>query len=135
MSECLRWDPGVRIGVEEIDLEHQTFVVLINQLDHYLRQPEMAERVLQALAKYVAFHFQSEENMMFAAAYPGLEAHRLIHHSLVEQLNNVLLKLRGGEISYDEVLEFLRQWYCNHTAKEDMKFGEFLKNQQGVSSP
>ncbi|MBS1197412.1 MAG: bacteriaohemerythrin [Proteobacteria bacterium] len=129
MSGHLRWDPCVRIGVEEIDLEHQTFVVLINQLDHYLQQPEMAERILQALAKYVAFHFQSEENMMFAAAYPGLEAHRRIHLSLLEQLNNVLLKLRGGESSYAETLEFLRQWYCSHTSVEDMKFGEFLKNQ------
>jgi hemerythrin-like metal-binding protein len=127
MSEQLRWDPGVRVGVEEIDLEHQTFVVLINQLENYQQNPEMAERVLQALAKYVAFHFQSEENMMFAATYPGLEAHRSIHLSLLEQLNNVLLKLRGGESSYAETLEFLRQWYLNHTMKEDMKFAGFLK--------
>lgn len=128
MPGQLLWDPGVRIGVEEIDLEHQTFVVLINQLAQYQQQPAMAERVLQALTKYVAFHFQSEENMMFASGYPELEAHRSIHFSLLEQLNNVLLKLRAGEIAFSEILEFLRQWYCNHTAREDLRFGEFLRS-------
>ena len=28
MSEYLRWNPGITLGIDEIDLEHQTFVVL-----------------------------------------------------------------------------------------------------------
>lgn len=130
MTHYLRWDPGIRVGVEEIDLEHQTFVALINQLDEHRDSPEMKQRILQALAKYAAFHFQSEENIMFAAAYPGIDAHRLLHLALLEHLNIVSHKLRCGEMSYGQALNFLQEWYCNHTSKEDLKFAEFLRLQR-----
>lgn len=133
MFECLHWDPGVRVGIEEIDLEHQTFVLLINQLDAHREQPEMASRTLQALVKYATFHFQSEENIMFSSAYPALDEHWRLHLSLLEHLNNIMLQFRTGEIDYEQVLNFLKDWYCNHTSREDMKFGEFLKSRPGKS--
>lgn len=129
MSDYLCWDPGICVGVDEVDLEHQTFVLLINQLDHQRNHPQMAPRILQALAKYAAFHFQSEENIMYAYGYPLFEEHWKLHLSLLEHLNNAMLQFRSGEIDYDEILAFLKEWYCNHTSQEDMKFAEYLRFQ------
>jgi len=129
LSEYLHWDPGIRVGVDEIDLEHRTFVLLINQLDQQRDHPQMAPRILQALVKYAAFHFQSEENIMYPYAYPFFEEHWKLHLSLLEHLNIVLQKFRSGDADSAEVLDFLKEWYCHHTSQEDMKFAEYLRLQ------
>lgn len=130
MSAYVRWDPKISVGVEEIDLEHRTFVLLINQLDEYQAQPEMVRRILLALMKYAAFHFQSEENTMYSAAYPDAEAHWQLHLAVLEQLNITLQKFSAGEIDCPQILDFLRNWYCTHTSKVDMQLGDFLKKQR-----
>ena len=91
MSEYLRWNPGITLGIDEIDLEHQTFVVMVNQLEDYQHDPDMATLILRALIKYAAFHFQSEENVMYAAGYPDLNRHRTLHLDLMDHLNICLL--------------------------------------------
>ncbi len=132
MSQYIYWNPGIVLGIKEIDLEHQTFVILINQLDDYKNQPAMATRIIQALVRYAAFHFQSEENIMFAVNYPALEAHRSSHLDLLDHLNIVLLELRTGETQdYEKILEFFKDWYVNHTTKIDMRFAGFLNEQEG----
>lgn len=126
VSDYVYWDPGVNIGVEEIDLEHRTFVALINRLESVKTDCALAPRVLQELIKYIAFHFQSEENIFFESGYPELEAHRLLHLALLEKLNVALMELRSGQIDYDELLAFFRSWYLHHTVKEDRRFAGFL---------
>lgn len=135
MADYLDWDPGVTVGVEEIDLEHRTFVALINRLEGVKTDRALAPRVLQELIKYVAFHFQSEENIFFESGYPELEAHRVLHLALLEKLNVVLMELRSGQIDFDELLAFFRSWYLNHTAREDRRFVGFLaRNADGAAA-
>lgn len=126
MSEYLRWNPSITLGIEEIDLEHRTFVVLINRLEDVKADQEMASRVLQALVKYAAFHFQSEENIFFEAGYPELAIHHAAHLALLEQLDVVLMELRSEQIGMDQILAFFKQWYVNHTSKADHRFADFL---------
>jgi hemerythrin-like metal-binding protein len=127
MSEYLRWNPGITLGIDEIDLEHQTFVVMINQLEDHKNDSDMATPILRALVKYAAFHFQSEENAMHAAGYPEIDQHRALHLDLMDHLNIVLLEIRNQLPDFTSILDFFKQWYINHTAKIDMKFAEFLK--------
>lgn len=134
MADYVDWDPGVTVGVEEIDLEHRTFVALINRLESVKTDRALAPRVLQELIKYVAFHFQSEENIFFENGYPELEAHRVLHLALLEKLNIVLMELRSGQIDFDELLAFFREWYLNHTAKEDRRFAAFLAHTAEAST-
>lgn len=130
MSDYVNWNPGISLGIREIDLEHQSFVVIINELDKYKADPVMAQRIVQALVRYAAFHFQSEENIMFAAHYPGLQAHRSAHLHLLEDLNIVLVDLKTeADYNYEPILAFFKDWYVNHTSKADMRFAEFLNRQ------
>ncbi|CDI01010.1 hypothetical protein BN873_100022 [Candidatus Competibacter denitrificans Run_A_D11] len=130
MSDYVNWNPGISLGISEIDLEHQTFVVIINELDKNKANPVMAQRIVQALVRYAAFHFQSEENIMFAARYPGLEAHRSTHLHLLEDLNIVMVDLKTeADYNYEPILSFFKDWYVNHTSKADMRFAEFLNRQ------
>jgi len=130
MADYVNWNPGISLGISEIDLEHQAFVVIINELDKNKADPVMAQRIVQALVRYAAFHFQSEENIMFAARYPGLEAHRSTHQHLLEDLNIVLVDLRTeADYNYEPILAFFKDWYVNHTSKADMRFAEFLNRQ------
>ncbi len=134
MSDYLSWDPKISLGIEEIDLEHYVFVVLINRLEDVKADHERRSRVLQTLIKYAAFHFQSEENIYFDAGYPDIETHRASHLALLDQLNIVLMELRGGEVDFDQILAFFKKWYINHTSKEDYLFVEFLKQSSNRSA-
>ena len=127
MSEYLRWNPGIMLGIDEIDLEHQTFVVMINQLEDHKDDADMAALILRALVKYAAFHFQSEENAMHAAGYPEIDQHRALHLDLMDHLNIVMLQIHNQIPDFTSILDFFKQWYINHTTKIDIKFARFLK--------
>lgn len=129
MSEYLRWNPGITLGIDEIDLEHQTFVVMVNQLEDYQHDPDMATLILRALIKYAAFHFQSEENVMYAAGYPDLNRHRTLHLDLMDHLNIVMMEAFKQIPDFASILDFFKGWYINHTTKADQSFAEFLRQQ------
>lgn len=130
MAEYVRWDPRISLGVKEIDLEHQVFVVIINELNKHQQHHEMATRIVEALVKYAAFHFQSEENIMFATGYPELATHRSTHLHLLEDLSIVLVELKTETLhDYEKILAFFKNWYVNHTSKADLHFAEYLKEQ------
>ena len=65
-----------KIGIEEVDLQHQYFLDLIKRLSVILNSNVSAHldtRLINEIIKYAEFHFQSEENLMVINDYPDLE--------------------------------------------------------------
>ncbi|MET0071982.1 MAG: bacteriohemerythrin [Candidatus Thiodiazotropha sp.] len=123
------WSEKYELGIEEIDLQHHYFLDLIARLanelqssnDHYYHKSLFIE-----LGLYTHFHFISEENLMYRASFPGLKEHKKFHNQLIDGLNRNKLLFEDGHIQAIHVVEFLEQWFLNHTVGEDRKFAEFL---------
>ncbi len=84
------WGPGYELGIEDIDLQHHYFANLILRLARdFDAHSDAALRLgmLEELNAYARFHFTSEENLMQRAGYPGLAAHRALHHRLLDELS------------------------------------------------
>ncbi len=89
---------------------------------HYL------EALVTELMKYADFHFCSEENLMQAVNYPDLNFHREVHKNLIlqlrEEVNTVVFKC----INFDNLIQFLYQWFIEHTTTEDKKLAFYIHN-------
>ncbi len=122
----LHWSADYDTGIEEVDLQHRYFVVLINRLHKELltSQDELyCSALIEELFKYAMFHFLSEENIMFKIGYPDLEEHRKRHFDLLDKLS-----LRASQRHNEELLEFLVEWFFHHVQQDDHLIGEFVRH-------
>ena len=137
MAHQISWNKSYELGVEEIDDQHHYFIVLINRLATDLEHIEEDDHafpaaVIAELNAYARFHFISEENLMARYGYPDLETHNLHHMELLNQLSNkeVMLQVNksGGEAR--KIIDFLVEWFFNHTTKEDRRAAEYIKSKR-----
>ena len=127
--QLIEWSAKYELGIEEIDLQHHYFLSLINRVLGDLvtmEDPAYRQGVFKELSLYAHFHFVSEENMMFRAAYPQLAQHKRHHDQLIDRLNVNKLEFEKDRVEAEELVEFLQQWFLHHTLKEDKKFANFM---------
>lgn len=134
----IEWKPVFNIGVEDIDFQHHYFLNLINRLSHELSEadnPDYRLSLVKELNAYAKFHFLSEENMMWQAGYPDLEAHRRLHLQLIDQLSHrqASLILKPSKRSARAILEFLAEWFLKHTQHEDQLFGGYMAEKASLA--
>lgn len=130
----IHWKPEYQLDIEAIDAQHHYFSELINRLADELEQSShlgYQNALLNELKAYARFHFISEENLMFRAGYPQLDAHKQHHRELIDKLSSRVGKLQitSSDDSAERIIEFLVEWFVLHTIHEDMLFAEWQRNQ------
>ena len=130
----ISWKSDYDLGIEDIDFQHHYFLNLINRLSDELKMTTDSRRrsaLIAELNAYARFHFLSEENMMAKAGYPDLQKHRRHHLDLISQLNSreAMLKQEKSDQRVEDVVDFLVDWFINHTIGEDRLFADFYHRQ------
>lgn len=131
MSSDLIWKEEYNVGDYEIDEEHKIFLKTIQKIDEaFLNQEsnEYIERLLEELHKYAQFHFISEENIMFKFGYPGLEEHHAEHVALMKKMGSLLITFDPRLVDSKKLINFLVDWFKNHTTNSDRKLVQFIMN-------
>ena len=129
MNISMEWQDKFDTHIEEIDYQHRYFLKLIKRFSELTEEDHdqaYLKRMLEEISYYAVFHFCSEENIMIKFDYPLLKQHRLIHESLVTELNDQILTLNYDEKGLINLLAFLTNWFMSHTVEEDGKFAKFL---------
>lgn len=124
----LEWSDKYLIGIDRIDLEHETFFGLVKDFEKArLRNASKKELlgILNEIALYAKFHFCSEENVMEAIGYPGLEEHKDKHLQLIDMLSNNILALTLDRVAPAKIESLLLEWFFHHTAEDDKKIVHF----------
>lgn len=133
----IRWDNHYRLGVPEMDAEHEKLINLASDLrEAFYRDKgdETVEKILEDLLHLALTHFHNEERLMKANGFPEYSRHKKEHEVLAERV----LKLRyehetdEGDICV-EVLEFIHDWLIYHFQESDRKYAIFLA--QGSNVP
>ena len=125
----LPWDHKYDVGIERIDAQHHIFLSLVGEFQTARLadvSPEKLDSILNEIVLYAKYHFYSEVNVMKEHHYPELEAHQILHFSLINDLSNKMTGLHLGLSQARDVEEFLIEWFTGHTTSEDAKFGRFL---------
>jgi len=132
MVEPLEWKAAYDTGVEHIDNQHRYFLNLISWLLGRLLTSEdflLQTRYIDEVMHYARFHFLSEENFMRDQGYPDVARHEQMHGNLLKQLNYKVSQLEFGDIDSRDFIDFLKEWFLEHTAEEDRKIGLFVQEQ------
>ena len=132
------WSKSLLIGVPAIDAQHKTLIERLNGVNQAVSVRQGARTVLQALdfmEEYAELHFNTEEALMQARAYPGLAEH-LVQHGEFKNAVSAIQQDIHEEGSTPEIAEAIQNllinWFVKHIQTVNRKLGKFLAKQQGL---
>lgn len=135
MEDRLVFDSRYRVGVEQVDLEHQRLFELASHiydrlsLDVIVPMHEMRSAINE-LIEYTASHFANEEMLMENSGYPNLDDHRALHDGLISRIRDFESQAATVEqLTPVDLYEFLCGWLGDHILTSDRVFGEFMSRQ------
>jgi len=134
--EQIVWKDEYRMGVEEIDKQHMDFVKLINRFVIVFQNgthTQVQDRILLELLKYIEYHCVSEENLMLISRYPDRVTQEEEHQALLKTMRYKYDRFKDGNRNGNDMVKYLTNWFLNHTQKEDMKFGKYIKDRGATS--
>ncbi|MRI32538.1 hemerythrin [Endozoicomonas sp. OPT23] len=135
-EELFTWTDELSVGIEEIDEQHKVLVDLLNELHRGIMEKHGSEvtiEVLDRLVEYTRIHFALEESLMRMLHYPGYEEHKQHHEMLLNQVAELVGKVKAGQHVTFELLHFLKNWLTRHIMEEDKIYAPFFLD-RGVAA-
>lgn len=129
MSSCIEWNEKFSVGVKRMDDEHKVLVGIINKAYDSSELMDAADAtfvLLRDMNDYAEKHFATEEEYMRRYGYQPHEPHIQEHALFRKRVAEALARGRNGADPY-KVFQFLRDWFYNHTMKDDKALGAFLQ--------
>lgn len=127
------WNPGLETNIEIIDDQHRELVDSIKILHTSIQTGTAAAdiwQILTFLIDYADYHFKTEEEIMKNYNYPGKEQHMKEHDHFRNKVNSLMDSLCNENCSpYDELLDFLRNWFIAHIRFSDMELVKYCNNE------
>jgi len=141
MAEEFIWDERYSVGDEALDAQHRRLFELGNEVARLSGAPDQADslkKAVHALCDYVKTHFSDEERFMERKGFPRLTEHRVLHESIIHQINETLRSTHNLEALAYKLKRLLRYWVLEHIEEEDLKLKRFLEKvekQAGKEKP
>lgn len=127
------WSDAYRIGIDEIDEQHQGFFAASHQLYETILNREGKGGVIEAVTfmrGYAETHFSAEEDFMRKHDYPDLAAHLRQHVAFMRHLDvleNDLRTFGPSQELADRALDMTQDWLIDHIADEDVLYALHVK--------
>lgn len=129
----IQWQSAFSTGIGQIDEQHKKLINLVNDLDNALEHGYADKGIRHSiigLVEYAKKHFRDEEKFMEEIKYPELNRQRKAHKELVENITQVLMRLKNDEeVSPYELMNIMSQWVINHILAEDTQIGIYYMEQ------
>lgn len=136
----LDWNENLSMYIPEIDVEHQHFIRLVNELNEAiiarLNKKKIKSR-MRAILDDAAMHFAHEEAAFKEWGYPDAEQHAQKHAQIIFFLNEVMEGIDRGRIEHgwlEAGLE-MKQVLIQHILNDDMKYRDYHVAQGQLSRP
>ncbi len=134
-ADLIEWRDDFRIGLPEVDEEHQELIRSINRLHHELAIGASLLRVTGALGDIhsaIASHFALEEKDMQALHYGELGAHKGDHERLLDEILDILDDVMAcGRYDSQLLSARLSDWFTEHFRTHDARLHHWLATRQG----
>lgn len=131
----LQWRDDFRIGIDEVDYEHQRLIELINSAHARLGEGAAGgglDLLLGEIYAVVSSHFALEEKQMRARSYPALVEHKEDHEALLDDLLEIMDRVVRGRTADEPALATrLSDWFGVHFRTHDLRLHRFLDERGG----
>ena len=127
----ITWKDDFKVNVKQIDDQHHCFVSMINLIiENIDTEQVLLEGLCEELIAFARFHFLSEQNLMLRNNYPNYDGHKKEHNLLLRRLNENIVGVHFDKKNVSELLEFLFEWFANHSNNEDKTLGKYLNSKK-----
>jgi hemerythrin-like metal-binding protein/PAS domain S-box-containing protein/putative nucleotidyltransferase with HDIG domain len=131
LMEPVQWTEKFSVGVRELDQQHQQLIKLLNRLiatqGTITTHSETISDVLLAMTRYAQVHFKTEERLMEAYGYPGLEEQKMQHRDFRKKTVGFSTATTFGINQVPEdLLTYLTNWLIHHILEDDMAYRSFF---------
>ena len=132
--ELVQWSEKFSVGVSELDQQHQQLIKLLNILISKQgttnTHSETVSDTLMAMTRYAQTHFKTEERLMEAYGYPGLEDQKMQHRDFRKKTVGFSTATTFGiDQVPEDLLTYLTNWLVHHILEEDMAYKAFFKDE------
>lgn len=135
------WDVNFNTGLPVVDEQHRKLVQLLNILAGHVAfgaESAVLDRVLDELADYTVYHFETEEAIWHEhlADDAAEHAHCDIHRSFVQKVMALKTSRASRPVAEiaEQALGFLARWLASHILESDRYLAYVvLARQQGLS--
>ena len=129
MGNLFVWDPQkYSLHIGPMDADHKKIIASMNRL-HELHDARanssQLSRALNELVSITVKHFSDEEAYMGKIGFPELSRHKLIHKSLLDQMQKHKVRFDASGDLTDEFFSFLGFWLKSHICGIDTKYSAF----------
>jgi hemerythrin len=126
----VEWRDEFKIGIEEVDFEHQELIELINESYSAAKNEDSAIAVMDFLGEIfikISAHFALEEKEMRELRYDQYEAHKEEHEQLLDSIRDLMDEYEEKYTLDEEAFgERLKKWFVNHFSTKDARLHKFL---------
>ncbi|SHJ39073.1 bacteriohemerythrin [Lutispora thermophila] len=129
------WKDKYELGVPVIDAQHkelfkrvESFLQILRSGDSWDEKVPKINETLEFMKKYVVEHFRDEEEYQRNINYPRYEAHKQIHDSMVNYVQDVSKQYEQSNNNEYLMQQFggkLLAWLINHVAAEDQLIADY----------
>lgn len=124
------WSEAMKLGVPEVDFEHEELIGVLNALGDMLQKGgtlESIQALLGDIHAQIEAHFALEERIMREHGFAGYEAHKEDHDRLLEQIRDIMDEAASvdKEALHDHLSERLNVWFAEHFRTLDRSFHSF----------
>jgi len=127
----LEWRDEYRIGIAEVDHEHQGLIGLINDVHAALEADRSSARIEEFLGEIyarISAHFALEEKDMRARRYPEFSQHKADHERLLDDIRDIMDEhSESGVLDDQAFLNRLAAWFGDHFKTYDARLHSFLR--------
>ncbi len=123
------WQTSNNTGIPIVDEQHRGIVSTINSLHYFLGHGDASvafEPTMDVLNHYTSLHFMTEEALMRAAGFGGVEDHVALHNDFMNRVRS-MARYRASNDQVQELLVFLKDWWLKHINKNDHDYVTAVK--------
>jgi hemerythrin-like metal-binding protein len=126
----LEWSDELSVNIPEIDVEHQHFIFLVNELnDAIVRRLGLVviKKCMIAILDDAVSHFSHEEALFKEWGYPDAEGHANIHEQIMFSLRKIMEGFEPGGLEYVwiEAGLTIKNVLIDHILSSDMRYRDF----------
>jgi len=125
------WDKYFVTGFEEMDKQHQEFIILIDKLQNsvYAQDLESFKKYSAEYIGHLEDHFNFENELMKSENYPGYFSHKAEHDRFFDKMKKGIFELNNRSTNeLNAFFEVAYRWFKNHLEINDRKLAKFIKD-------
>ena len=126
----IEWRDDFKVGIEEVDFEHQELIELINESYNAAKKEGSTMAVMDFIGEIfsqISAHFALEEKVMRELKYDQYEDHKEDHERLLDSIRDIMDDYMDvSTLDEDKFGDCLNKWFTDHFSTKDVRMHKFL---------